>query len=720
MKVGILFLFYDLFRLLSHYLSRAQITEIAHAYLYSANAHEAQFRSSGEPYITHPIAVCEKLARMQMDKDTILAAILHDVVEDTPITIAEIEAEFGKKVAELVEGVTKITQLSGKSKAETQSESMRKMILAMVADVRVIVIKLADRMHNMETLGAMKPKKQAQKARETLDIYAPLANRLGMFSYKNRFEDLCFKALYPLRYAVLDKCVNVARGHRRKVLERIHKQLVSHLMDHGIDSDCVFGREKRLYSIFKKMRHRRQAFSEIMDVYAFRIIAPSVNSCYELLGVVHNLYTPVPGRFKDYIAIPKANGYKSLHTSMYGPHGIPLEIQIRTEQMDLMAEQGIASHWLYKDNQEDCMTDVRTRAWLERLQDLQQSIGTSSEFVEQVKVDLFPQEIFVFTPNGDIVQLPIGATAIDFAYTVHTQIGNTCIAAKINRRMAPLSQQLENGMTVEVLTSSTSIPNPMWLNFVKTAKARTAIRSFFNQKEKSEMIDLGRKLLQYSLSDHKLKWQNIPQGARDILYKSLGVEDESGLFLQIGSGDRASAVVAYQIKDAISESKQLGEDAIDTDANIDKTITIIGSEGMHVTYAPCCYPIPGDDITGVLQKGSGIQVHESNCKNLKKMDYGSHPEDFVTLAWSKDTTGGFSSKIGLEMENTLGSLAKITAVIAAEKCNIRALNVEETAPSYAIVSIILDVRSREHLADLIRHLRQLRHIMRVVRVKAEK
>ena len=587
-----MFLFYNLFTLLSDYFEQSQIEDIARAYLYSANAHETQFRTSGEPYITHPVAVCEKLAKMQMDKDTIMAAILHDVVEDTPVKIEEIEAEFGKKVAELVEGVTKITQLSGKSKAETQAQSMRKMILAMVADVRVIVIKLADRMHNMETLGAMPPKKQAKKAQETLDIYAPLANRLGMFSYKNRFEDLCFKALYPLRYAVLDKCVRVARGHRRKVLDKINKQLIFHLEEHGLGADCVFGREKRLYSIFRKMRHRRQAFSEIMDVYAFRIIAPSINSCYELLGVVHNLYTPIPGRFKDYIAIPKANGYKSLHTSMYGPHGIPLEIQIRTQEMDLMAEQGIASHWLYKNNQSDCVTDDRTQAWLNRLQDLQHDASTSSEFVEQVKLDLFPQEIFVFTPNGDIVQLPIGASVIDFAYAVHTQVGNTCIAAKVNRRMAPLSQQLENSMTVEILTSSTSIPNPMWLNFVKTAKAKNAIRGYFNQKEKSEMVDLGRKLLQYSLSDHKLKWQNITQSVRDILYKNLDVQDETGLFMQIGSGDRASAVVAYQIKDAIEEAKLKGEECHQGDESIEKEMTIIGSEGMHVTYATCCYPIP--------------------------------------------------------------------------------------------------------------------------------
>jgi GTP diphosphokinase / guanosine-3',5'-bis(diphosphate) 3'-diphosphatase len=714
-----LFLFYDLFRLLSRYLTRGQIEDIARAYLYSADAHEAQFRTSGEPYIIHPIAVCEMLAKVHMDKDTIMAAILHDVVEDTPITIEQIETEFGVKVAELVEGVTKITQLSGRTKAETQAESLRKMILAMVADVRVIVIKLADRMHNMETIGAMAPKKQAKKARETLDIYAPLANRLGMYGYKNRFEDLCFKALYPLRYAVLDKCVRVARGHRRRVLEKIHQQLVVHLMNYGIDSDKVYGREKRLYSIFKKMRHRRQAFSEIMDVYAFRIMAPDVNTCYQLLGVVHNLYTPIPGRFKDYIAIPKSNGYQSLHTSMYGPHGIPLEIQIRTEEMDLMADQGIASHWLYKTSEEDCMTDVRTRAWLQRLQDLQQSVGTSSEFVEQVKVDLFPQEVFVFTPNGDIVQLPIGATIVDFAYSVHTQVGHTCVAAKINRRMVPLSQKLENSMTVEVLTSHTSMPNPMWLNFVKTAKARTAIRSYFNQKEKSEMMDLGRKLLQYSLSEHKLKWQNVSEASRKILYKNLGVEDESGLVMQIGSGDRASAVVSHQITEAIRESKLLGDEPKSDEVFEEKSMTIVGSEGMHVSYASCCYPIPGDDITGVLQKGAGIQVHESSCKHLNNMDYSSHPEDFITLAWSKDLKGGFSSKIGLEMENTLGALAKITAVIAAEKCNIRMLNVEETAPSYAIVSILLDVRSREHLADLIRHLRQLRYVMRVVRVKAD-
>ena len=717
-----MFLFYSLFEKLSDYLSSEQISKIADAYIYAANAHENQFRTSGEPYIIHPIAVCNNLAQIQMDFSTIIAALLHDVVEDTEVNIEEIRSLFGDKVSELVEGVTKLTRLSGKTKNETHAESMRKMILAMVKDIRVIVIKLADRLHNMETIGAMPPKKQAKKARETLDIFAPLANRLGMFNYKNRLEDLCFKALYPLRYEVLNKCVRVARGGRKKILEKIHKQLLSKLLEFGIDSNCLFGRQKRLYSIFKKMRHRRQAFSEIMDVYAFRIIVPDINLCYQILGIVHSLYVPVPGRFKDYIAIPKANGYQSLHTSLYGPQGIPLEVQIRTKEMDLMANEGIASHWLYKDNKEDCMTDLRTKNWLNRLSEFHMIDGSSEDFIEHVKIDLFPQEVFVFTPNGEIVQLPVGSTVIDFAYAVHTQIGNTCIAAKINRRISPLSQELENGMTVEILTSSMSMPNPMWLNFIKTARARSAIRSYFNQKEKSEMVDLGRKLLQYGLSEHNINWISISNEVREKLFKKLEIKDENELFMEIGSGDRSSAVVAYQISDIFkllenSFSNNEGDTHLLSSGKNQSpaSITIVGSEGVHLTYADCCYPIPGDQITGVLKKGEGMEVHCSNCTNLKNMDYSKNPQSFVVLNWSNNLNVSFTSKVVIEMDNTTGSLAKVALAVSKEKCNIRMLHVEEVDTSYAIVSMLLDVNSRTHLADLIRHIRQLRHVMRVFR-----
>ena len=714
-----MFLFYSLFEKLSEYLSSEKIGKIADAYLYAADAHETQFRTSGEPYIIHPVAVCNNLAHIQMDLSTIIAALLHDVVEDTEINIDDIRDIFGDKVSELVEGVTKLTQLSGKTKNETHAESMRKMILAMVKDIRVIVIKLADRLHNMETIGAMSPKKQAKKARETFDIFAPLANRLGMFNYKNKLEDLCFKALYPLRYQVLDKCVRVARGSRQKVLDKIHQQLLSKLLEFGIDSSNLFGRQKRLYSIFKKMRHRRQAFSEIMDVYAFRIIAPDVNSCYQLLGVVHSLYVPIPGRFKDYIAIPKANGYQSLHTSLYGPQGIPLEVQIRTKDMDLMANEGIASHWLYKDQKEDCMTDLRTKNWLNRLSEFHISDNSSEDFIEHVKIDLFPKEVFVFTPNGEIVQLPVGSTVIDFAYAVHTQVGHACIAAKINRRISPLSQELENGMTVEILTSSMSMPNPMWLNFVKTARARSAIRNYFNQKEKSEMIDLGRKLLQYGLSEHNINWINISNDMREILFNKLEITGESELFMEIGSGDRSSAVVAYQLSDIIKFDGEYNNKANDLADSEKKqgaaSITIVGSEGVHLSYANCCYPIPGDQITGVLKKGEGIEVHCSSCLNLKNMDYSKQPQDFVVLNWANDLSNSFTSKVVIEMNNTTGALAKVAVAVSKEKCNIRMLHVEEVDTSYAIVSMLLEVSSRTHLADLIRHIRQLRHVMRVFR-----
>lgn len=688
-------------------MSREKIDVIVESFIVAADAHETQFRSSGEPYITHPVAVACNLADIHMDPETIMASLLHDVVEDTDYTQADLEDLFGDKVAELVEGVTKLTQISFGSKAEAQAENFRKMMLAMVEDIRVIIIKLADRMHNMSTLGALRPDKRRRIAMETLEIYAPIANRLGMNLFKRVFEDLGFQAMYPMRYRVLEQCVKRARGNRQKLMEKILEALADRLHRDGVAGDQIFGREKRLFSIFKKMRNKGLPFSEIMDVYAFRIIAIDVRECYVLLGAVHSLFTPVPGRFKDYIAIPKANGYQSLHTTLFGPHGVPIEIQIRTKEMEDHAEQGIAAHWLYKSEGYASTTEVHTREWLQQVLDMQMRSGNSLEFIENVRIDLFPDDVYVFTPKGDIKQLPRGATPIDYAYSIHTDVGNRTIAAKVNRRLVPLSQPLTNSQSVEILTAPTAVPDPSWLNYAVTGKAKSAIRHFLKTQEQDESIALGRKLLNYSLIEFKLNWCEIEEDTRQALLNSLHLSNESQLFLEIGLGNRASAVVSHQLLDILH-----GETPLKSDTQAQMMLT--GSEGMTTHYGECCYPIPGDDVRGILEPGKGIMVHRADCIEIRE---SKSANAFIHVNWAENIDRLFAIKLSVHMRNQKGAVADIANTIFENDANILAFEIVELEALSGILSIILEVRNRVHLAQIIRQMRKLTLVSATQRVK---
>src|SRR5210317_1050334 len=566
---------------LESYLPADQVAQVLEAYEFGAAAHDGQARRSGEPYITHPIAVAQLLADMHLDSQTIVAAILHDVVEDTETSLDEIRQTFGDEVAMIVDGVSKLDQIQFRSRAEAQAESFRKMMLAMIEDIRVILVKLADRLHNMKTLEAMPASKRKRIARETLDIYAPIANRLGINRFKVELEDLGFRYLHPLRYRVLDRALKKSKGSQRQIVKRISDQLVKTLQAEDIDGQ-VIGREKHLYSIYKKMTEKKRILSDIVDVYGFRIVVDDVSTCYTVLGLVHGLYKPVPGRFKDYIAIPRINGYQSLHTTLFGPKGLPLEVQIRTRQMDRVAESGVASHWIYKaDEKTDATLQRRAREWLANLAELQQS-GTSEEFLESVKVDLFPDKIYVFTPKGDIMPLPKGATTVDFAYAVHTDIGDRTVAAKINRQLVPLRTPLQNGQTVEIVTSRGARPNPNWLSFVRSAKARTAIRHHMKNLRAAESVDLGRRLLDKSLKDLGSSLRKVGKVRITEALEELGIDSRESLFEQLGLGERLAPLTARFLMGAGEDSGHEGDVA---------SLVIAGTEGMVVSYAKCCYPL---------------------------------------------------------------------------------------------------------------------------------
>lgn len=689
------------------YLDPNEIALIAKAYLVAANAHETQFRSSGEPYITHPVNVAEILADLHMDPQMIQAALLHDVIEDTPVTKEDIENQFGKKISDLVEGVTKLTQIKFQTKAEAQAENFRKMVLAMVEDIRVIIIKLADRLHNMRTLGALRPDKKRRIALETIEIYAPIANRLGMNNFKVELEGLGFEALHPMRHRVLKMCVRKARGNRKKLLEKIKKSILNKLREEEIKHPQVWGREKRLFSIYRKMRDKGLPFSEIMDVYAFRIIAEDRHDCYRMLGIAHSLYTPVPGRFKDYIAIPKTNGYQSLHTTLFGPYGVPIEIQIRTEEMEYHADNGIAAHWIYKE-QPDAISniEIKTRTWLSRVIDMQKGAHNPLEFIENVKIDLFPDEIYVFTPKGDIVELPMGSTVIDFAYSVHTEVGHHTISAKVNRRLVPLSFEIHNGQTIEILTSPTAVPNPAWMNFAVTGKAKSAIRHFIKSQQEGDAIQLGKKLLSYSLSEFNLKWDKIDKNIKKQLLKTFNLDHDDQLFIQIGTGERASAVICHQILETLDHK--------DTPM-FNKQLEIEGSEGMQLEFGECCYPIPGDRIQGILRKGKGIEIHRTCCKKFKELEFKEQPERFVSIAWAQNTSGKYLVELSIELENYRGAIAAITTELAKQNTNIHQFNIQQADSYYGTLSILVDTTGRTHLAKVIRSIKRKPEVIHISR-----
>ncbi len=688
---------------LEAYLPAEQVESVIHAYEFGAAAHDGQKRKSGEPYISHPVAVAQELADMHLDPQAITAAILHDVVEDTDASLAQIEENFGPEVAGLVDGVSKLDQIQFRSRAEAQAESFRKMMLAMIEDIRVILVKLADRLHNMQTLDAMPADKKARIARETLDIYAPIANRLGINRFKVMLEDLGFRHLYPMRYRVLDRALRRSKGSQRQMVKKITEEFEATLAEEGIGGE-VLGREKHLYSVYKKMSEKKRLLGDVVDVYGFRIIVNDVNDCYKVLGLVHGLYKPMPGRFKDYVAIPRINGYQSLHTTLFGPKGQPLEVQIRTRDMDRVAESGVASHWQYKaEEKSDATPQRRARDWLANLAELQSS-GTSEEFLESVKVDLFPDKIYVFTPKGDIMPLPKGATTVDFAYTVHTDIGNRCVAAKIDRSLVPLRTPLQNGQTVEIVTSRGARPNPNWLSFVRTAKARTAIRNHMKTMRSSESVDLGKRLLDRSLKDLGSSLRKIGKTRMKSALVELGLNNNEELFEQIGLGERLAPLTARFLVGVNEEGETEPSTA---------SLVIAGTEGMVVSYARCCHPIPGDDVMGYLSSGRGIVIHRNNCGNLS--NFRKQPEKWIAVSWEKDIDCDFNSQIHVETLNKPGVLAEVAATIGDAGSNIEQVSVLGRHEDCSVLAFMIQVTDRIHLAQIMRSVRNMANVIRVIR-----
>lgn len=699
---------------LDQYLDQDSAELVEQAYHLAETAHEPQKRSSGEPYITHPVAVATILADLSMDYQTIMAALLHDVIEDTAYNKDDLIQRFGKEISELVDGVSKLTQIKFETKAEAQAANFQKMMMAMARDIRVIVIKLADRLHNMRTLAHLPPYKRRRIANETLEIYAPIANRLGMRSFRDEFYELGFYCLYPLRYQVLKKAVRDARGNRKQVIQKIQATIEDALNKSQIPTFQVEGREKNLYSIYKKMRRKFLRLSEIMDVYGFRIIVDSVDECYRVLGSVHGLYKPLPERFKDYIAIPKANGYQSLHTTLFGPHGIPIEIQIRTHEMHKMAENGIAAHWLYKTQNSDaaCQAQLKAREWIRGVLEIQQSAGNSLEFIENVKTDLFPDEVYVFSPNGDIFELPQGATAVDFAYAVHSDVGNNCIAVKIDKQLVPLSTRLQSGQTVEVITASGTSPNPAWLNFVVTGKARSSIRHFLKKQQRSESINLGKRLLEQALKPYKKRASDFSDQQKQQVAQAVGLKSYEDLLEAIGLGNQFAQIVVQHL---MGETKPQQSD--DNEQSQPDDLTIKGTEGMAVNFAQCCYPIPGDPITGVLTSGRGIVVHADHCPNAEE-SHKRHPDKCIPVRWEDQAEGDFNVSLIIELENRRGSLAKLTQAVSSAESNIEDISVNEYDGRFARIKLLLVVKSRVHLARVIRRIRQINYVMRIYRSTA--
>ncbi|MGR6034071.1 MAG: bifunctional GTP diphosphokinase/guanosine-3',5'-bis pyrophosphate 3'-pyrophosphohydrolase [Candidatus Nitrosoglobus sp.] len=697
------------------YLEPGSQDEIRRAYYFAVAAHGEQKRRSGEPYITHPLAVAEIMAEMHTDHQCIMAALLHDVLEDTGVSKAELSRYFGEEVAELVDGVSKLAQINAISREHAQADNLRKMLLAMTRDIRVILLKLADRLHNMRTLRYVTREKQCRIARETLEIYAPIANRLGMNSIRRELQSLGFQTLYPLRYRVLDAAVKRARGNRKEIVSTIQNAIAQRLAQEGLEG-IVEGREKILYSLYAKMCDKHRSLSEVMDLYAFRIIVNSADICYRVLGAVHSLYKPVPGKFKDYIAIPKANGYQSLHTVLFGPYGVPIEVQIRTHDMDRIAEVGIAAHWLYKaggDERGSGSAQRRAREWLKGLLEIQQDAGDSLEFLENVKVDLFPDEVYVFTPKGKIMILARGATAVDFAYAVHTDVGNHCVAAKIDRRLAPLSTPLENGQNVQVITAPTVRPNPAWLNFVVTGKARANIRHYLKNLKREESIQLGERLLNKHLQSYSLVLEDIPPDRLQSLLREFELEDVNQLLEAIGLGNRPALLVARRlVPDDVEEKEEEKDSGGDFPR---RPLKIKGTEGMVVTFAKCCRPIPGDSIRGFITAGRGVVIHTERCKNLA--EFRGRPERWTDVEWADDTQAEFPVEVRVDVENRRGVLATVAAAVSDTDANIDNVSINDRDGIMCSILFTLEVRNRYQLARVMRRIRRLDMVLRIVRTK---
>ncbi len=705
---------------LSSYLSEAQVNKVKHAYFYAEQAHEGQYRRSGEPYIIHPLAVATILSEMHMDHETLMAAMLHDVIEDTGISKTAIAKQFNETVADLVDGVSKLTQIAFRSKAEAQAENFQKMTLAMAQDIRVILIKLADRLHNMRTLGVLNPQKRRRIAKETLEIYSPIANRLGMNDMRIEFEDLFFSAVYPMRARRIKAAVKKVRGNRKHVLEDIQKALEDSLASAGIEAK-VFGREKHLYGIYQKMRAKRKSFHDIMDFFAFRVIVNDAATCYQVLGNVHNLYKPVAGQFKDYIAIPKANGYQSLHTVLFGMHGIPMEIQIRTHEMEETANNGISAHWLYKSDSDDSPfsgSQNRAQQWISGLLEMQRQAGDSLEFIEHVKVDLFPEEIYVFTPEGDIFELPVNATPVDFAYAIHTDIGNTCTGCRINKRNASLSEPLQSGQTVEISTTEGSQPNIAWLDFVTSGKARSNIRHYLKNQELAESITMGERLLDKALSNLGSSLKKTKPYQIELLVSETRCSDFQGILEDIGLGNRIAHLVAQQLiankKATLFSSNTDKKSSPETQA----PLPIHGTEGIAVSYADCCYPIHGDPIVGELGTGKGITVHTTYCDNIAPHRH-NHMK-CTPLSWAEDMDREFIVELLVELGDQQGVIALLAARINSLNANIESIRIDEKNARHATAHILISVKNRVHLARIMRRIRTIKSVNRVTRIKNTK
>ena len=687
------------------YLRSKDVDQIEEAYQVARAAHAGQYRQSGEPYITHPLAVAKILAEWHLDPQALMAALLHDVVEDTPTTKAEIAKKFGKQVAELVDGVSKIDRIDFATLQHAQAENFRKMLLAMARDVRVILIKLADRLHNMRTLGAVPPAKRRRVARETMEIYAPIANRLGLNALYHELQELAFAHLYPLRYRVLAKATKAARGNRREMISRTLEAIKKRLAESGIDAS-VQGREKHVYSTYRKMIEKHLSFSEVHDIFGCRVIVKDVAACYLALGALHGLYKPIPGKFKDYIAIPKANGYQSIHTDLIGPYGVPVEVQIRTEQMHRLAESGVASHWLYKDDT-DKLSELQkqTHLWLQSLLEIQQQSGDPREFLEHVKVDLFPDEVYVFTPKGRILSLPRGATAVDFAYAVHTDIGNRCVAAKVNGELVPLRSELRNGDRVEIVTASHAKPNPSWLQYVRTGKARSNIRHFLKTMQYEESGALGERLLDQALRALKSSVAELDDASWERVVRDSGARSKGELLADLGLGKRLPAVVARRLLKTL-----------DTREDAKALVTIRGTEGMAVQLATCCRPIPGDAIVGSIKKGQGLVVHVADCPSIMR-SRKNEPEQWIDVEWDPRITRLFQAAIDVTVANQRGVLARVASEIAEAGSNIDSITMGEDRAVYTIMHFIVEVANRQHLARVMRALRRLPDVKKLARVR---
>lgn len=703
-------LFTELRRELENYLDNDSIENVYKAYRFAAHAHKGQQRHSGDPYITHPLAVAHILAEMRMDSSALIAAILHDVIEDTSIEKNVLAAEFSAEVAELVDGVSKLTQIQFHSRLEAQAENFRKMLLAMAKDIRVILIKLADRLHNMRTLYVLPLDKRRRIALETLEIYVPIANRLGMHAFQVEFEDLGFAALYPLRYRILQEAVRKAQRKFKTMITHIETSIKERLEKNNLPPSVVWGRTKHLYSIYKEMKEAHRSFSETVDIYTFCIVVDNIDTCYRALGAVHSLYKPLPDRFRDYIALPKANGYQALHTTVFGPYGVPIAIQIRTIEMDNMADNGIATHW-YSNTPENAVNPAHVRAgeWMKRLLDIQQKTTESPlEFIENIKIDLFPEEVYVFTPKGDILELPKGATPIDLAYAIHSDIGNKCIGARIDRRSAALNTPLANGQTVEIITAVDAKPNPAWLNFVVTGKARTNLRHYLKNQHQAEAVAFGHRLLNTALNSLGKNWPDLPQENINLVLQQYHYKTDQELLEAIGLGNQMAPLVAQQLVSRCIMAAQPG-------IAVTQPLTIKGTEGILVNFAECCHPIPGDSIVGVLKAGQGVDIHVRQCKEVAA--YINQPEKCIPVCWEEQVQGDFKVDIRIEVTNQPGVLAKVANAIAAAKANIDNISVGERDANYSIVNMTLLVRDRVHLAQVMRRLRAIKVVSRLMRSK---